>query len=985
MENIPQILYAIADLHIHSETAGSLHPALLDHIGTFTGTLHKIHTFVDAQQDGSKIKYFFRQSEMSTLLKECRCGLDQALEIFKINIGTINFQTINEMKQKTDNMHNELLELISTFSDGTLSDTSSSVYQNANDSHNSSNSFSMLPSVPKIFHGRESELKHIIETLSQDSPRVAILGGGGMGKTSLARAALHHPDIATKFEKRYFVSAESATTSIELAALIGLHLGLQPGKDLTKPVVQYFLRKPPSLLILDNLETPWEPINSCGRVEEFLSLLTDVPHLALILLILKQITMRGAERPAKVAWTHPFLLPLKTLSDDAARQTFIDITDISHNNKDMEQLLQFTDNMPLAVDLMAHLADYEGFANVLARWKTEKTSLLSAGNDRKSNLDVSIQLSLSSPRITSGAKELLSLLSILPDGLSDVELVQSKLPIKDIRSCKTALVATSLAYIDNKKRFRALMPIREHIQQFSPISELLDLGLHPHDPDLTDTTECILNLNSVYRVTGRSFTPLMDNIPAILSQYSDRRLEVQFITEVLLSAEHRPISNPESVIVQGISHCENFDDPVLEGDFYQAAGYYNYYLANNLHNAMRYLEKALKLTKSCGNTNHQCSVLTQIAELKWSMGNAGTAQIHVNKARRLAILSGNLYQEAWALQMAAACTTQLGDFRNSILHLHRAKEILGICGITGGRLDSSIETAKAELHLLKSEYTDARSIHTQIAQNMDGDPFEYAWALLNIALIDVITGATEEAVQKNLNDAKTLFSTMKSVVGVTCCEMISADLQLREGDISQAKDMLQDCFNLCWGKHADNMSFCLERFADRNRWHVKECGSPWPVVYLAYGHQSKEKLAVHKALLFLGDVFITKGDDDTAKSLFMVALEGFVYMDVHRSRGQCLLRLGDLANKKGDLLHATKLWMAALPLFEMSSQAKDVVQINDRLTELENNGKALAHLATLHPPGTIFEELSLGIEKSNIEGQGAAGQKSPEGMMLSDM
>ncbi|KAJ7816648.1 hypothetical protein B0H13DRAFT_1923461 [Mycena leptocephala] len=367
------------------------------------------------------------------------------------------------------------------------------------------------------------------------------------------------------------------------------------------------------------------------------------------------------------------------------------------------------------------------------------------------------------------------------------------------------------------------------------------------------------------------------------------------------------------------------------------------------------------------------------------MGNAGTTQIHVNEARRLAILSGNLYQEAWALQMAAACTAQLGDFRNSILHLHRAKEILGICGITGGRLDSSIETAKAELHLLKSEYTDARSIHTQIAQNMDGDPFEYAWALLNIALIDVMTGATEEAVQKNLNDAKTLFSTMKSVVGVTCCEMISADLQLREGDISQAKDMLQDCFNLCWGKHADNVSFCLERFADRKRWHVKECGSPWPVVYLAYGHQSKEKLAVHKALLFLGDVFITKGDDDTAKSLFMVALEGFVYMDVHRSRGQCLLRLGDLANKKGDFLHATKLWMAALPLFEMSSQAKDVVQINDRLTELENNGKALAQLATLHPPGTIFEELSLGIEKSNIEGQGAAGQKSPEGMMLSDM
>jgi hypothetical protein len=54
-----------------------------------------------------------------------------------------------------------------------------------------------------------------------------------MGKTSLAKAVLHHPDTSAKFEDRFFVSAESATASIELAALIGLHVGLRPGTDLT--------------------------------------------------------------------------------------------------------------------------------------------------------------------------------------------------------------------------------------------------------------------------------------------------------------------------------------------------------------------------------------------------------------------------------------------------------------------------------------------------------------------------------------------------------------------------------------------------------------------------------------------------------------------------------------------------------------------------------------------------------------------------------
>ncbi|KAJ6512872.1 P-loop containing nucleoside triphosphate hydrolase protein, partial [Mycena sanguinolenta] len=319
-----------------------------------------------------------------------------------------------------------------------------------------------LPSKPKIFHGRETEVEIIMKVLGQQSPRLAILGGGGMGKTSLARAVLHNPETSAKFEEKYFVSAEGATTSIELAALIGLHIGLDPAKDITKPVIQYFSRRSSCLLILDNLEPVWEPIQSRGEVEEFLSLLTGIQHLALI------ITMRGAERPAKVQWTHPFLLPLQPLSDEAAQQTFLDITDNTYAVEDLNQLLSFTDNMPLAVDLISHLVDYEGLENVLSRWEAEKTSMLSVGWDRKSNLDASISLSLSSPRLTSESKELLSLLSILPNGLSDAELMQSKLPIPNILSCKVVLLGTSLAYQNSNKRLLVLVPVREHIQQFLP-------------------------------------------------------------------------------------------------------------------------------------------------------------------------------------------------------------------------------------------------------------------------------------------------------------------------------------------------------------------------------------------------------------------------------------------------------------------------------------------------------------------------------------
>ncbi|KAJ7879412.1 hypothetical protein B0H13DRAFT_1892221 [Mycena leptocephala] len=288
-------------------------------------TLHKIHTFVEMQQDRYKIKYLFRQSEMNKLLGDCRAGVKEALEVFKVESGPNIFNSGHEMERKSEIMHRAVQELIANLSESTGSDGSSSVctvYSDLEipcnskvrsirrpiatkaDGSVSSNSFTLLPPRLKIFHGRESELEHIIKILTQDTARISIIGGGGMGKTSLARATLHHPEIATKYEKRLFVTCDSAQNSIELAAQIGSHIGLQPGKDLRQAVVKSLSSAESFLLILDNLETPWEPLKSRSEIEEFLAR-SDLPHLALL------ITMRGAKRPAKVAWTRLFLQTLE--------------------------------------------------------------------------------------------------------------------------------------------------------------------------------------------------------------------------------------------------------------------------------------------------------------------------------------------------------------------------------------------------------------------------------------------------------------------------------------------------------------------------------------------------------------------------------------------------------------------------------------------------------------------------------------------------
>ena len=104
-----------------------------------------------------------------------------------------------------------------------------------------------------------------------------------MGKTSLSKAVLHHPELISRYDQhRIFVPCDTLSNSIQLAGLIGAHIGLKPGRDLTRPVIHHFSNGSPTLLVLDNLETIWEPAVSRADVEKFLCHLTDTKHLAVI-------------------------------------------------------------------------------------------------------------------------------------------------------------------------------------------------------------------------------------------------------------------------------------------------------------------------------------------------------------------------------------------------------------------------------------------------------------------------------------------------------------------------------------------------------------------------------------------------------------------------------------------------------------------------------------------------------------------------------
>jgi tetratricopeptide (TPR) repeat protein len=373
---------------------------------------------------------------------------------------------------------------------------------------------------------------------------------------------------------------------------------------------------------------------------------------------------------------------------------------------------------------------------------------------------------------------------------------------------------------------------------------------------------------------------------------------------------------------------------------------------------------------SCQDTNEQCDNLISIALLKYRTGDYYTAQAHIAEALQLSKLIPNLYLEATALWIGALCSGYLGNFLQAIDSLHRGRMILGICGLAGGDLDHKLANQQGEIHFLKSEYAQARSIHSQIVATVspDQNAYTHAISLLNVAHIDAICGDMQDVYNK-LNQVKEIYNKFASPTEIIYYNATEADIELREKKFDLAKIRFRECLHSSWGTDSEVESFCLERLADITAWPSSEWQFRWPVTYLGYAYKTKDNFTLQKALLCLGDVFIINKDGKTAENLYMLALEGFTQMDVHRSRAQCMIRLGDLANEQGHTSKAISLWQTAQPLFERSLQARDVAQIDVRLSAAEKCDQEA--LTTLTAPDQWLNTRSSEIqqvESTHLEG-----------------
>lgn len=407
--------------------------------------------------------------------------------------------------------------------------------------------------------------------------RFALLGAGGMGKTSTVLHILHQQSVVNRYgNHRYFVCCDATTSAETLAGLIIRSLPVSvmhhDEENMLNVMHQALCHMPRTLLVLDNFETLLNVGSSPTRVSDLLQRIVNAESLSLI------ITMRGAVPPYGIKWTHQH--SLGPLAAPAAKDAFLAINplfgDESNDNRhDLEELLAEMDYVPLAIRLLASVSIGFSPQYILRRWKNEKIGMLSTGDGSLENIEVSIRLSIAALDVTNNfeAVQLLGLLSQLPDGLLQWE---ERLPLiaagfQNVHRSFHLLHKAALVFLW-KGAANVLSPIRHYVNRYHPpdLHQVRCLESYFWDLVHTHATEApLLGFICAKEILEAD----IGNIRSLIIHAARSHPSVQVVDAALEISEFLYRTNPSTeLLYEAIALVKQFGCPIKKAQLYRRFG-----------------------------------------------------------------------------------------------------------------------------------------------------------------------------------------------------------------------------------------------------------------------------------------------------------------------------------------------------------------------------------------------------------------------------